>query len=467
MSLTNKPQTIHDLKNSESRVLTVKEEVRSNLIKRMQAGDNTFKGIVGYRDSVIPQIENAILSGQDVIFLGERGQGKSRLIRGLIDLLDEEIPSISGCEINDNPYDPVCSPCREKLGTLGDKTEITWLPKSQRYSEKLATPDISMADLIGDIDPIKVAEGHYLSDDFTVHYGLIPRSNRGLFAINELPDLSERIQVGLFNLMEERDIQIKGYKVRLPLDVYIVASANPEDYTNRGRIVTPLKDRFGAQIRTHYPKTLEDEILIIEQEKATLPNINNEITMPKFMLELVAEITNIARKSPDINQRSGVSVRMSIANYETLMSCAIRRAILLEEDTGAPRISDLPNILSSSSGKIELETFEDTKEARIIDELTKKATANTFSRYLNPQNFESLVKKFDQGLSIEVGPEITSGNYLEKIAIDDELASGLDSLDARKNPATMSSALEFILEGLHLSRLINRENIKGQYRYKA
>ena len=279
-----------------------------------------------------------------MVLLGERGQAKSRLIRHLVNLLDEEIPIIAGCEINDDPYKPICKACQDRVRQGGDEVDIDWLPRDARYSEKLATPDISIADLIGEVDPIKVAEGRYLSDELTIHYGLVPRTNRGIFSINELPDMAERIQVGMFNLMEERDVQIKGYRISMPLDVYVVATANPEDYTNRGRIITPLKDRYGAQIRTHYPRTIEDEITIMEQERSHFPNETDIIT-PQYMKQIIAEITALARRSPDINQRSGVSVRVSISNYETLVSNALRRAIIQGEKKVSPRITDLPYIV--------------------------------------------------------------------------------------------------------------------------
>ncbi|HZR43725.1 MAG TPA: sigma 54-interacting transcriptional regulator, partial [Ktedonobacteraceae bacterium] len=266
MTITTRPRTIGELRDSGYRVLSVKEEMRKNLIQKIRRGEELFPGIVGYEETVIPQIENAILSGQDIIFLGERGQAKTRMARSLVNLLDEVIPVIAGCEINDNPFEPICKSCRDKVDELGDQVEISWLPRDRRYGEKLATPDITISDLIGEVDPVKVAEGRYLSDELTIHYGMIPRTNRGIFCINELPDLAERIQVGLLNIMEERDVQIRGYKIRLPLDVYVVASANPEDYTNRGRIITPLKDRVGSEIRTHYPRAVEHEIQIMESE---------------------------------------------------------------------------------------------------------------------------------------------------------------------------------------------------------
>src|SRR5207302_8529486 len=316
MTITTQPRTIGELRESGYRLLSIKEELRKNLIQKIRRGEELFPGIIGYEDTVIPQVENAILSGQDIIFLGERGQAKTRMARSLVNLLDDFVPVIAGCEINDSPYEPICKACRDKVDELGDNIEIAWLPRDKRYGEKLATPDITISDLVGEVDPVRVAEGRYLSDELTIHYGMIPRTNRGIFCINELPDLAERIQVGLLNIMEERDVQIRGYKIRLPLDIFIVASANPEDYTNRGRIITPIKDRLGSQIRTHYPKDIADEISIMEQEsqKLNLPEIN--IDVPSYMKEIVAEVTHLARKSPDISQRSGLSVRVSITNHE-------------------------------------------------------------------------------------------------------------------------------------------------------
>src|SRR5579883_2413501 len=336
MTTTTRPRTIGELRESGYRVLPVKEEMRKNLILKIRNGEDLFPGVVGYEETVIPQVENAILSGQDIIFLGERGQAKTRMARSLVNLLDEVVPIIAGCEINDNPFEPICKACRDKVEIQGDQVEIAWLPRDRRYGEKLATPDITISDLVGEVDPVRVAEGRYLSDELTIHYGMIPRTNRGIFCINELPDLAERIQVGLLNIMEERDVQIRGYKIRLPLDVYVVASANPEDYTNRGRIITPLKDRYGAQIRTHYPRNVEHEIDIMERERWQFPADDFEVRVPQYMKEIVAEITRLARRSQDISQRSGVSVRVSISNYENVMSNAIRRAIRLNEHQAVP-----------------------------------------------------------------------------------------------------------------------------------
>ena len=316
--------------------------------------------------------------------LGERGQAKSRVIRQLATLLDESIPCIAGCEINDNPYSPICLQCKNRVADDGDDVEVDWLPRERRYGEKLATPDISVADLIGEVDPIKVAEGRYLSDELTIHFGLIPRTNRGIFCINELPDLAERIRVSLFNLMEERDIQIRGYRILLPLDVYLVASANPEDYTNRGRIITPLKDRYGAQGRTHYPRAPEHEIAIVEQEYVRFPDASERVTVPQYMKEVIAEFTRVARLSPEINQRSGVSVRVSISNYETLLGCALKRS-LRHHEPASPRVSDLPSILASTAGKIELESVEEGREAKVVGDLTKKAVVERLRTLLRRQ----------------------------------------------------------------------------------
>src|SRR5918997_1533071 len=317
-------RTIGELRASGYDVVPVREEMRRNLIRMIRDDENPFPGIVGYDETVLPQIENAILAGQDIILLGERGQAKTRIARSLINLLDEATPVIADCEINDSPLHPICKQCRDRVAEHGDAVEITWLPRDRRYGEKLATPDTTIADLIGEVDPIKVAEGRYLSDELTISYGLIPRTNRGIFPLNELPDLAERIQVGLLNIMEERDVQIRGYKIQLPLDVMIVASANPEDYTNRGRIITPLKDRYGSQIRTHYPETIDLEIEIMDQERSIYGTTGIEATVPLFMKEIVAELTHLARRSHDVSQRSGVSVRMSVANYENIVSNATR-----------------------------------------------------------------------------------------------------------------------------------------------
>lgn len=462
-----KARNLRELIESGYRVLPIREELRKNLIEKIKGGQELFPGIVGFEDSVIPQAENAILSGQDMIFVGERGQAKSRMIRALVGFLDDWVPAIAGCEINDNPFRPICKSCRDKMERLGDQVEIAWIPRELRYGEKLATPDTTIADLIGEVDPVRVAEGRYLADELTIHYGLIPRTNRGIFCINELPDLAERIQVGLFNILEERDVQIRGYKIRMPLDVYIVASANPEDYTNRGRIITPLRDRYGAEVRTHYPKTLEHEIEIIEREKTTFGDDTYQAIIPHYMREIVAEITNQARHSPEINQRSGVSVRISIANYETLVSSAARRAIRLGEKQVAPRISDLPFLVASTKGKIELESGEEEREGQLIDRLIRSAVLATFNRYFDVHDFDDFVANFKAGFSIEVSSDSGSEEYVKIVQQAGGLADKMERLGTGDSPAAIASALEFILEGLHLNRRLNKDKVEGRALYRG
>lgn len=467
MTITTRPRTIGELRASGYKVLSVKEEMRKNLIQKIRDGEDLFPGIVGYEDTVIPQIENAILSGQDIIFLGERGQAKTRMARSLANLLDDEVPVIVGCEINDSPYEPICKACREKVAEQGDNVEIAWLPRDRRYGEKLATPDITISDLIGEVDPVRVAEGRYLSDELTIHYGMIPRTNRGIFCINELPDLAERIQVGLLNIMEERDVQIRGYKIRLPLDVYVVASANPEDYTNRGRIITPLKDRVGSEIRTHYPYVLEHEINIMETESNHFNSDNLEVAVPQFMKEVVAQITHQARKSNDISQRSGVSVRVSISNYENVLSNASRRALRLKERQVAPRISDLSAIMASTCGKIELDTVGDIKEERVVQKLINSAILEVFGEYFEAREFEQLIAGFERGLNVQVGDEQPSMEYVNQLSRVGGLSKAVDKLNARKaGPAGIAAAVEFILEGLHLNRRLNKDEVNGKTRYR-
>jgi magnesium chelatase subunit I len=462
----NLPATIGDLRRSEYRVESVKSELRRNLIRALAAGEQLFAGILGYEDTVIPQLENAILAGQDIVLLGERGQAKSRLVRSLTSLLDESIPAIAGCEINDNPYHPICRRCRDLVGAQGDGTVISWIARQQRYAEKLATPDTSIADLIGEVDPIRVAEGRYLSDELTIHYGLVPRTHRGIFAINELPDLAERIQVGLLNVIEERDVQIRGYRIRLPLDVYVVATANPEDYTNRGRIITPLKDRFGAQIRTHYPKTIEHEIAIVEQEKSSFADSPADVRVPHYMREIVAEITHLARRSPQVNQRSGVSVRVSIANYENLESNALRRAIRTGEKDAVPRISDLPALVPSSAGKLELETWEEGEDSAVLDKIIRNACSNVFRRHFTVQEFTELVQRFDRnGFTVEVSDRAPSEEYESVVRDLGGIDRVLQKLDEPSTAASRAAALEFILEGLHLSKRLNKTPVDGSSIY--
>ncbi len=462
-----KARTIGELRESGYRVASVKEEMRRNLIRKIRAKEELLPGIIGYEESVIPQLENAILSGQDIIFLGERGQAKSRIIRLLVSLLDEEIPVIAGCEIHDNPYRPICKRCRDWVASDGDKVEIDWLSREDRYGEKLATPDSTIADLIGEVDPIKVAEGRYLSDELTIHYGLIPRTNRGVFCMNELPDLVERIQVGMLNIMEERDVQIRGYQIRLPLDVYLMASANPEDYTNRGRIITPLRDRYGAQIRTHYPRLIGHEIDIMEQERTQFDDDDYQVTVPEYMKEIVAEITRLARRSPDVNQRSGVSVRASIANYESLLANAQRRAIRLGEKDVVPRISDLPYVVPTISGKVEFETVEEGREEQIIDKLIRGAVLAVFNRRCNVVDLEDVVARFKAGLSVEVSDVQPSKDYVKVVRQVEGLDRAVAKLQPGENVAAIAAAVEFILEGLHLNKRLNKDKVAGRAQYRG
>src|SRR4051812_17394086 len=468
------PSILGDLVASGWQSRTVKEELRTNLLDRLERRGEVFSGIVGFSETVVPSIENAILAGQDIVFLGERGQAKTRLARLLVGLLDDEIPAVRGGELNDDPTAPISPSGIALVAEHGDATPLDWLPRDRRYSEKLATPDITIADLIGEVDPIRVAEGRYLSDELTLHYGLIPRSNRGIFAINELPDLAERIQVGLLNILEERDVQIRGFTVRLPLDLFVIASANPEDYTSRGRIITPLKDRLGSQIRTHYPKSLEHEIAIMEQEQLLFPESDAPtVVVPGFMNELLAELTHLARRAPEISQRSGVSVRVSVANLEVLRAAALKRAVRIGETSAAPRVSDLGAVIASTAGKIELESVGDeSPEERIVERLITKALFATFNRRLDLDDLEDVVEAFEGGLVIETGDQVGSKSYVRWMREIPGLGEAVrrltaeDGIQAAESPAVAASAVEFVLEGLHLQRRVNKDRAArgGVYR---
>jgi magnesium chelatase subunit I len=389
------------------------------------------------------------------------------MIRSLVGLLDEWMPIVAGSEINDDPYNPISHHARMLVAERADETPIEWVHRDRRFGEKLATPDTSIADLIGEVDPIKVAEGRYLSDELTIHYGLVPRTNRGIFSINELPDLAERIQVGLLNVLEERDVQIRGYKIRLPLDLMLVASANPEDYTNRGRIITPLKDRFGAQIRTHYPLDVDIEMDVVEQEATITAPEGLRVNVPPFMAEIVSEMSQQARRSPHINQRSGVSVRMSVANYETLVANAMRRALRNGEDEVVPRVSDLEALASSTAGKVEFETVDDGREEQVLDRIVKAAVLETFRVNCKPEKLTELVTAFDEGLIIHTGDDVPAAEYAKTLSSLPGLRDTLADLEVAETPAGVASAVEFVLEGLHLSKRLNKDAMGGKSAYRG
>ena len=462
-----KPTTVRALQEAGYPDYSIRDELRNNAIEKIKAGENIFSGIIGYDKTVIPRVINAVLAGHDMIFLGERGQAKTRIMRGLVNLLDDEIPVIKGCEINDHPYHPVCRRCRDLVKEMEDLVPVTWKPREERYTEKLATPDVSMADIIGEVDPIKVAEGRYLSDELTVHFGLVPRSNRGIFAINELPDLAEKIQVGLFNLMEERDIQIRGFNLRLPLDVFLVASANPEDYTNRGRIVTPLKDRFGSEVRTHYPTTWDEEISIVEQEQRITPPIGIAVVMPHVMKQIIVAISHEARQHPEIDQRSGVSVRMTIANYEIIVSNALSRALRLNEDTVFPRITDLSAAFASSLGKIEWFGLEERQEEKIFVTIVKTAIRKVFATVLSDADMDQALKDFKKTTRIDVSEAMASAHYLDQMQSMPFLKSLAERIAESATAPALASAAEFVLEGLHLKGRLQKEKGDGVEVYRV
>jgi magnesium chelatase subunit I len=463
----------------------VKAELRQNLIARLAAGLPTLPGIVGFDDTVVPELERALLAGHDMVLLGERGQGKTRLIRTLIGLLDEWTPVIAGSELNEHPYAPITPASIRRVVELGDELPIAWRHRSERYGEKLATPDTSVGDLIGDIDPIKVAEGRSLGDPETVHYGLVPRTNRGIFAINELPDLAERIQVSMLNVLEERDIQVRGYQLRLPLDLLLVASANPEDYTNRGRIITPLKDRFGAEIRTHYPIDLDDELQLIAQEAAVLwdsPDAGAGSTsdiahgaplVPSHLLEVVARFARAVREAPQVDQRSGVSARFAIAAVETLAASAVRRAAITGEPIAVARVSDLPSIVPASRGKVEFDDADSGREFEVLEHLLRRAVAETSRARLAGLDLRSLQAKFDDGLLVQSGDTVSADALLEQLGTIPGLADLLERLEpdsVHEGPATVgiaAAAVEFALEGLYLNKRLAKESAGNRTVYGA
>jgi magnesium chelatase subunit I len=471
--MTTRPSTIGALREAGYPDRTVKQEVAANAAARLRAGRPVVEGLVGFDETVLPALETALLAGHDFILLGERGQAKSRILRSLVDLLDDEVPVIAGTEVNDHPYHPFSPQARALVREHGEDTPVLWVDRETRFAEKLATPDIAVADLIGDVDPIKVAEGRYLGDELTMHFGLVPRHNRGIVAINELPDLAERIQVALLNVMEERDVQVRGYSLRLPLDLLVVATANPEDYTNRGRIITPLKDRFGAEVRTHYPLRLAEEVAVMRQEArlggATPAGTDGlpPVVVPAFMAEVLAAFTRALRNAAEVNQRSGVSVRFSTGNYETLAASALRRAVRTGEERAVARPTDLAQVLSAGIGKVEFETFEEGREAELLERLLRRSLLEVFRRRTSGLDLVGLVEKFDAGLSVETGDLLPAEQLLAQLDTIPGLARLLAALDVEEeSPLLAASALEFALEGLHLSRKIDRTEVGAAgYRY--
>jgi magnesium chelatase subunit I len=444
---------------------SVKDELRNNLICCIQRGETLFPGILGYEDTVIPQVINAILSRHNFILLGLRGQAKTRLIRQLTTLLDEYTPYLEGCEIHDNPYRPICRRCRVAIADSGEDTPIAWLHRDQRYVEKLATPDVTIADMIGDIDPIKAARrGQDISDELTVHYGLLPRSNRGIFAINELPDLAGKIQVGLFNIMQEGDVQIKGYPVRLPLDLALVFTANPEDYTARGKIITPLKDRIGSEIRTHYPATLDQGIAITEQEAWVDRQSAIEVRVPDYIKEVVEQLAFLAREDKRIDKRSGVSQRLPISAIENVVSNAERRALRAKEQVAVPRIVDLYSALPAITGKLELEYEGELKGGdTVARELIRTAVGKVYDRYFEGANVSQIIQWFDLGGSLKLDENVDSSTMVKQLGGIQGLMEKTKSLGLTANEpdAVRASAAEFVLEGLHAHRRISRSEERG------
>ncbi len=446
----------------------VKVEARENLLWRMRAGTDRFPGVVGFDDTVLPRLERALLAGHDLILLGERGQGKTRLIRTVASLLDEWSPAVAGCPINDHPYAPVCAGCRRAATEQGDDLPVGWLHRDDRYGEKLSTPDTAVGDLIGDIDPVRLAEGYSLGDPESVHYGLLPRTNRGVFCLNELPDLAARIQVALFNVLEERDIQIRGYALRLPLDILLVASANPEDYTNRGRIITPLKDRFGAEIRTHYPPELDDEVALIRQEA----DLDGGPKVPAHLIEVLARFTRLVRDSSSVDDRSGISARFAVAGVETVAASAARRAALTGEEHPVARVCDLPSIVETLQGKVEFEIGEEGRESEVLSHLLRRATAEVFRATLGGVDLAALSERFTDGGTVESGELIASSELLDSVGP----LPGLSDLIARvapngeadpPSPGYAAAAVELALEGLYLNRRLSKDVVDDRAIYRT
>jgi magnesium chelatase subunit I len=460
------PSTVGRLRCSDHVFRSVKEEIRANLLDRLRTGEPRFPGVVGFDETVLPDLERALLAGHDLVLLGERGQGKTRLIRTLVGLLDEWTPVIAGAELHEHPFDPVTPSSRRRAAELGDELPVAWVHRTDRYAEKLATPDTSVGDLIGDVDPIKVAEGRTLGDPETIHFGLVPRMHRGIFAVNELPDLAERIQVALLNVLEERDVQVRGYVLRLPLDVLLVASANPEDYTNRGRIITPLKDRFGAEIRTHYPLDLVGEVTLVEQEAELVADV------PAHLIEVLARFTRGVRESTAVDARSGVSARFAIAAAETVAAAALRRTALLGETDPVARVGDTAAVTATLRGKVEFEADGEGREIEILDHLLRRAIAETWRSRLGGLDLTGFAAAAGGDQGIAAGESVPSSDLLAQLGTVPGLASVLRRLDGRLDgagrsgdgepaelprPAEVAAAAEFVLEGLHLTRRLAKD----------
>jgi magnesium chelatase subunit I len=450
--------TVGQLRAEGHTTTALREEIRANLLAKLAAGEDPWPGLHGFDDTVIPQVERALIAGHDIVLLGERGQGKTRLLRALVALLDEWTPVIEGSELGEHPFEPITPASRRRAAELGDDLPVAWRHRDERYAEKLATPDTSVADLIGDVDPMKVAEGRLLGDPETIHFGLIPRSHRGIVAINELPDLAERIQVAMLNVMEERDIQIRGYVLRLPLDVLVVASANPEDYTNRGRIITPLKDRFGAEIRTHYPLELHDEVAVILQEAHLVAEV------PAHLIETLARFTRQLRASNAVDQRSGVSARFAIAGAETIAAAALHRATRQDEERAVARVVDLETAVDVLGGKIEFETGEEGREREVLTHLLRTATAETVRHHLRGLDFAPLVEVIEDGRMVTTGSQVAARDFLAGLPplppdqggesdLYDQVCDRLDAPD----DGTRAAAIELALEGLYLARKIGKD----------
>src|SRR3954464_11445640 len=435
----SQPTTLGALRDTGYRPRSVKTEIRENLLDRLRSGETAFPGIVGFDDTVLPQLESALLAGHDLVLLGERGQGKTRLMRTIAGLLDEWTPVVEGCEINDDPVAPVCARCRRLAAETEADLPVAWRHREDRYVEKLATPDTSVGDLVGDVDPVKVAEGRTLGDPETVHYGLLPRTNRGVFGINELPDLAERIQVSMFNVLEERDIQVRGYSLRLPVDVLLVASANPEDYTNRGRIITPLKDRFGAELRTHYPYEVEQEIELVAQEAKLVADV------PEHLIEVAARLTPGLRESPSVDHRSGVSARFAIAAAEGVAASALRRGARVGEGLAVARVCDVPTVIPTLLGKVEFEMGEEGREAEVVQHLLKVATAETFRDRLAGLDLSGFTDLFAEGATVETGELVPGEELLTQVGTVPGLSKVLDRLrpggDARPRRGARAAQL--------------------------